>query len=151
MPLRSAKKCYCLGDYSATIALCGIVGEMLAILLWKINDVRLKGEPITERAERGLFGKTFELLGQEKKIKILKTFGHINEIQYANFNLLRESRRPYLHLWNTDLINEQAVALDVFKKSFQLFKEVTGTRLADAGSVAVNPLLLNFLNKQPNG
>lgn len=48
-PLRSAKKYYCLGDYAATIALCGTVTEMLAILVWKINDVRLRGNPITEQ------------------------------------------------------------------------------------------------------
>lgn len=150
-PLRSAKKCYCLGDYSATIALCGIVGEMLAILLWKINDVRLKGVPITEQIECGLFGMAFERLGQEKKVRILKTFGHINDNQKNSFDYIRNSRRPYLHLWTMDSKNERAVALDVFKKSFQLFKEVTGIGLADAGSVTVNPLLLNFLNKQPNG
>jgi len=60
-PLRSAKKCYCLGDYAATIALCGVVGEMLAILLWKINDVRLKGNPITEPDEIGIGNETLNL------------------------------------------------------------------------------------------
>lgn len=35
-------------------------------------------------------------------------------------------------------------ALDVFKKSFQLFKEITGIGLADAGTVKVNPLLMKL-------
>lgn len=147
-PLRSAKKCYCLGDYAATIALCGTVGEMLAILLWKINDVRLKGNPITEQDENGIFGSSFENLGQDKRLKILKTFGHITEIQRNNFDIIRKSRKPYLHLWTTDLKNEQTDSLDVFKKSFQLFKEVIGIGLADAGTVKVNPLLMKLFENQ---
>ena len=138
------KKCYCLGDFAATIALCGTVGEMLAILLWKINDVRLKGKPITEQDEIGIFGSTFENLNQDKRLKILKTFGHITEPQFASFEVIRKSRKPYLHLWTTNLKNEQSDALDVFKKSFQLFKEVTGIGLADAGTVKVNPLLMKL-------
>lgn len=73
-PLKSAKKNYCLGEYPATIALCGVVGEMLAILLWKINDVKLNGVPITEKEEIGLFGRSFEKLGQEQRLRILTTF-----------------------------------------------------------------------------
>ncbi len=143
-PLKAAKKNYCLGDYPSTIASCGIVGEMLAILLWKINDVRLKGQPITEEDEKGLFGSTFEKLGQDRRLKILKTFGHINEVQHENFMAIKSSRRPYLHLWSVDLKNERKDALDTFKKAFQLFKEVTGIGLAGAGKVKVNPLLIKL-------
>lgn len=150
-PLRSAKKCYCLGDYAATIALCGTVGEMLAILLWKINDVRLKGNPITEQDEIGIFGSSFENLNQDKRLKILKTFGHITEAQLTNFDVIRKSRKPYLHLWTTDLKNEQADSLDAFKKSFQLFKEITGIGLADAGTVKVNPLLMKLFENLETG
>lgn len=148
-PLRNAKKGYCLGDYVSTIALCGVVGEMMAILLWKINDARLKGGPITERQEVGIFGSSFENLGQYKRLRILETFGHIPEVQFDNFDAIRKSRKPYLHLWTADLKNEQSVALEVYKKAFQLFNEVTGIGLADARSVTINPLLLRFLDNQP--
>ncbi len=145
-PLRSAKRSYSLGDYVATIALCGIVGEMLAILLWKINDVRLKGSQITEKEEKSLFGRTFEMLGQEKKIEILKTFGHIDDMHYQLFKDVKDSRRPYLHLWTADFTKEKEDAMDVFQKTFQLFKDVTGIGLADAGTVRVNPLLMKLFN-----
>lgn len=143
-PLRSAKKCYCLGDYAATIALCGTVGEMLAILLWKINDVGLKGQPITEQDEKGLLGSSFEKLGQDRRLKVLKTFGFITEIQNNRFTDVKNSRKPYLHLWTADLKDEQVVALDVLKKSFQLFNEVMQIDLTDAGTLTVNPLLLKL-------
>ena len=147
-PLKSAKKSYCLGDYPATIASCGIVGEMLAILLWKINDVKLKDNSITKEDEKGLFGSSFEKLGQAKRLKILKTFRHIDDEQYSNFITVKDSRRPYLHLWTADLKNEREIALNVFKKSFQLFKDITDVGLVDAGTIKVNPLLLKlFENK----
>ncbi len=147
-PLKLAKKSYCLGDYSSTIALCGVVGEMLAILLWKINDVRLKGNLITEEEERGLFGRTFERLYQNERLRILKTFGHISDDQYKIFIAVQESRRPYMHLWSTDLKNEKEDALETLKKSFQLFKEITGIGLADAGTVKINPLMLKLFKEQ---
>lgn len=143
-PLRSAKKCYCLGDYAATIALCGTVGEMLAILLWKINEVKFKGNYVTEEDEKGIFGSSFEKLGQERRLRILMTFGHITPEQLTKFDIIRNSRKPYLHLWTTDLKNEQAVASNVFMRSFQLFMEVTGIGLADAGTVKINPLLMKL-------
>ena len=147
-PLRSAKKCYCLGDYAATIALCGTVGEMLAILLWKINDITFKGKPITEQDEKGIFGGSFENLGQDKRLRVLKTFGHINETQYKSFDDVRKKRKPYLHLWTADLRNEQDDALDVLKKSFQLFNEVAGIDLADARTLKkVDHRLMKFLEE----
>ncbi|PIT87070.1 MAG: hypothetical protein COU31_04840 [Candidatus Magasanikbacteria bacterium CG10_big_fil_rev_8_21_14_0_10_40_10] len=148
-PLKSAKKNYCLGEYSATIALCGVVGEMLAILLWKMNDVRLKGSAITEDQEKGLFGRTFEKLGQEKRLEILKTFGHTNNEQHQVFKNIKDSRNHYLHLWILDSTNEKSIALETLKKSFILFKEITGIGLADAGSVKVNPLLLKLFKNIP--
>lgn len=146
-PLRSAKKSYCLGDYSAVIALCGVVGEMLAILLWKINNVRLKNKPITERDEEGLFKYSFEKLGQERRLSILKTFGQISEEQYSDFMDIKNSRKPYLHLWSANLSKEKNDALKVFKKAFKLFGAITGIGLAGAGTVKVNPLLMKLFEK----
>ena len=41
-PLRHAKGSYALGNYLGCIALCGMVGEMVAILLWDISKVSLQ-------------------------------------------------------------------------------------------------------------
>lgn len=49
--------------------------------------------------------------------------------------------------WTVDFKNEQKDALDIFKRSFQLFKEITGIGLADAGRVKVSPLLLKLFEK----
>lgn len=143
-PLISVKKNYCFGDYTAAIASCGIVGEMLAILIWKINEVRLKGNIITEDEEKGLFDRPFEKLNQDRRLRILRTFGFINEDQYKNFVYIKDARRPYLHLWTAVIRNEKKDALNTLKKSLQVFKEITGIGLATAGTVKINPLLLKL-------
>ena len=39
-PLRNAKASYMVGNYLGTIALCGMVSEMVAILLFDISDFK---------------------------------------------------------------------------------------------------------------
>ena len=95
---------------------------MLAICFWKNNNTKLNNKSITEQDEIGIFGSSFEKLNQDKRLKILETFGYITETQYESFNIIREKRRLYLHLWTPDLKREQIDALDVLKKSFQLLK-----------------------------
>ncbi len=147
-PLRLAKINYCLGNYLAVIACCGVVGEMLAILMWKINNVKLKGQTISKKQEEQLFNMTFENLGQERKLEILTAFGLITDIQKEWFNKIKTSRKKYLHAWSNNSQDEKKEALYIFKITFSLFKEVTGIGLADAGRVKINPLLLTFLNKE---
>ena len=143
-PLRSAKKNYCLGEYSATIALCGTVAEMLALLVWEINDIRLKGEQIGRKEEEGIFGKTFDDLVHARRLKILETFGFITGDQFKKFENIRKKRNSYLHSWSVDLSNEKQEALDLFKNIFQLFMEITEIGLADAGTVKINPKILKL-------
>ncbi len=150
-PLRSAKKNYCLGDYLATIASCGIVGEMLAILVWKSKKVSLKGNLLTEEDEKCLFGSSFEKLGQKRRLEVLKTFYHINDSQYKNFLLLKNNRRPYLHLWTADLGDEKEKGKECIEKAFLLFKEIINLRLENARSLSMNSSILGLLKKDKTG
>jgi len=144
-PLHSGKKNYCLGDYAATIALCGTAAEMLAILIWKINEVRVAGSQINANGEKNLFGREFEKLDQYRRLEILEVLGFITTNQLSDFNKLRSLRKPYLHLWDADLSNEKQDSFNALKTIFQLFKDITGVGLADAGTVKVNPKMLKFL------
>src|SRR3972149_4477545 len=40
-PLRHAKASYMVGNYLAVIALCGMVADMVAILLWELSEAQL--------------------------------------------------------------------------------------------------------------
>jgi len=148
-PLSFAKKSYCLGDYLSTIALCGLVGEMLAILIWKYNEIKMRKELITEDDEKKLFDRSFEKLGQRRKLNILKTFKQISEQQYGYFKEISGTRNHYLHLWAINLKNEKKDALGILKNSFQLLNEIIGINLVTPGAVSIkNPLLLKFLKKE---
>ena len=70
-PLRHAKASYMVGNYLSVIALCGMVAEMVAILLWEIADQQLNGQLMTNQDEKALFGSEFEKLGQERRVSIL--------------------------------------------------------------------------------
>lgn len=143
-PLISAKRNYCFGDYPATIASCGIMSEMMAILVWQMHNMTLKGEPITEDQEKGLLGSTFEKLGQERRLQVLKTIGAITDEQIDKFNQIRGIRRTYLHFWEKNVPNERGAALQCLKMAFLLFKEITGVALNDASTVKANPLLVKW-------
>ena len=148
-PLKSAKRNYCLGDYLACIAACGVVGEMLSILIWKINGIRVNNKLMTSGDEKNLWGREFEKLGQEKRLLILKTFNLISETQFDDLNFLREIRRPYLHLWSTELKNERDDALKAVKKVFHIFKDVTGIGIGSRGHLSINPLLMKLFEEKP--
>ena len=55
-PLRNAKASYMVGNYLGTIALCGMVAEMVAILLFEIAEIKLDDKPMDEEAQRRIFG-----------------------------------------------------------------------------------------------
>ena len=98
-PLRHAKGSYALGNSLGCIAMCGMVGEMVAILLWDISKVPLQGKPREEPAQKALFGSSFERLGQERRVQVLRIFGLIDEQTKTAFDRLREIRRRYLHFF----------------------------------------------------
>src|SRR5882672_4629215 len=96
-PLRSAKANYALGNYLACIAMCGLVGEMVAVLIWDVSSVKLQGKTLEEDGEKLVLGSTFERLGQERRISVLVAAGLIDESAKPAFDTLREIRRRHLH------------------------------------------------------
>lgn len=148
-PLTCAKREYCLGEYISTIALCGIVGEMIALMIWKMNDVKLNTKQIDDKSEINIFGKSFEELDQYRRINILFEFKFITEKQRKLLDELRIIRTPHLHRWKKGEIDLKANALKAYSISFSLFKEIANISYT-ADKVTMNPLLLNFINNEKN-
>lgn len=148
-PLVSAKRTYCLGEYLATIALCGLSAEALAILIWRINDVMLKGVKLSCKQEYALFGndKGFDYLDQKRKLEVLKVFSFITKNQYDDFCFIRQVRNSNLHLLDDKMIAKDD-ALKVLKKTLGLFKEVIKLEFIDGGKITINPLLLKLIKKE---
>lgn len=114
-PLRHAKASYVLGNYLGTITLCGLVCEMLAILLYEMSPVSLGqgGQPLSQADQKKLFGDTFEGLRQERRVRILGLLGIIDDDLKSKFGMVRKSRNDYLHKLSqehADLAKDAATA-----------------------------------------
>jgi hypothetical protein len=148
-PLKSAKVNYSLGDYLSVIASCGIVGEMLTILIWRINDIKINNKLLCEDDEKNLFGYPFERLSQDRKLNVLRTFNQITQKQVNDFHEIRKSRNRYLHSWEKEIVGEKDDAFEAIKRAFRLFREVTGIGISDTpGKITVNPLLVKLFKQE---
>ena len=88
-PLCQAKMNYILGNYVSSIALCGIVAEMIAILIYvlkKPSRTKLKG---------------FERKRQHERIDILRRTKLIDQQSENDFNTIKGRRNSLLHCWKT--------------------------------------------------
>ncbi len=147
-PLKSAKRQYCFGEFLATIALSGLVGESLAMLRYRMRKPELHGKPISIEQERQLFGRDFDSLDQSRRVEILRSFELISDVQKQLFSDLRGIRNKYLHLWEVDSSQIHVEARKSFLNAMRLFKEISGLSIGPDGTFIMNPDLLNYLKDQ---
>ncbi len=146
-PLRYAKSCYLVGNYLGTISLCGMVAEMVALLLYEIANIRVNEQSITADIEKRLFGAEFEKLGQERRVSVLNAYGLIGDNEKSAFELIREKRRKYLHFLSHGHETASDDAVRVYVAAVQLVYYAIQPTLVDAGTMSFNPSLMNYLKK----
>jgi hypothetical protein len=146
-PLRNAKAGYMCGNYLGVIALCGMVGEMVAIFIFEINSFKLNKRIISDEDQKALFGSKFEKLGQERRVKILHTFGVITDEMEDSFSVLRNIRRRYLHLWSQDHEKLPSDAIRCFEAAVLLVVSTIGQDLKD-GKLILNKGIFEYLEKR---
>jgi hypothetical protein len=146
-PLRHAKGSYALANYLGCIALCGMVGEMVAILLWDISKVALQGHPMSEAEQRAVFGSTFEKLGQERRTDVLHTLKLIDDCILQAFDSLRGIRRKYLHFLSQTHAQLPPDARQAYEDALKLVNFILGQTVVD-GAVALRPELMNYLTEK---
>jgi hypothetical protein len=114
MPLRNAKVGFVLENYFAVIALCGLVAEMVAILLFEMAHHDMPPEE-----QRQIFGQSFQRLGQERRIDVLKAKGLIDPQQVDWFGIIKRVRNNHLHFLDAQLPTRQD-CLDVYRAAYGL-------------------------------
>ena len=134
-PLRQAKMNYILGNYLASIALCGIVAEKVAILIHN-KDAR-------DETERERFNE----LRQTDRIKSLKKAGLINEKSSHDFHNIRKTRTSFLHYWNTLQERSAQRAVQVYAATTRLVSAAIGVSLVN-GKVILDHKLMEYLENQ---
>jgi hypothetical protein len=145
-PLRHAKSSYTLGNFLGAISLCGMVAEMVAMLLFDIAEVRLNNRPMDERDQEALFGRSFEKLDQHRRVAVLRAYGAIDDETKKAFDLIRATRRKYLHLWSQDHGRLAQDAVTVFKAAVRLVVRVIGQDIQD-GKIVLNAALTKYLER----
>lgn len=108
-PLRQAKACYVVENYLGTIALCGMIVEMVAILMFELSRPTHNGKPLDEEAQRRIFGAAFEDLGQQRRVDVLRAYGLIDEVQEDAFRQAAGIRRSHLHHFS---VGSESLAVD---------------------------------------
>lgn len=145
-PLRVAKGSYATGNYLATIALCGTVMEMITILSFQLNAVRGRPEYWTEERQLRLFGRTFERLGQEQRVKVLRGLDIIDDELVEIFDLVREKRRKHLHFYES-LPDAPDDARQCYLATVEAMVEMLGPKTV-GDHATFNPKLLDYLEEQ---
>jgi hypothetical protein len=145
-PLRNAKAAYVLGNYLATIALCGMVAEMAAIILYEVREFTINAKPLDDEKQRGVFGSTVEKMGQERKIQLLSALGTLSQKERDDLWLVKEIRRKYLHLYSHTHENAQADARAAFIATASVIASMLGLGVA-AGKITLDERFVQYLRK----
>lgn len=143
-PLHHAKASYMVGNYLGTISLCGMVAEMCAILLFDISNIQINEEPLYEKGQIGLFGSTFEKLGQERRINVLFSYGLIDDDLKSHFYTVKQTRRKYLHFYSHEHSKVETDSVDIFLSASTIVVNIIGQNVKD-GKIILNPLMLKYL------
>ena len=146
-PLKHAKASYMMGNYLGTIALCGMVSEMVAILIHDISNFKLNNKPMTEKDQINVFGRKFEKLGQDRRVQILHAYDLIDVDLEKAFELIRVTRNKYLHLWSQDHDDLPADAIASYESAVLIVVLAIGQDIHD-GKIVLKPSLVNYLDQK---
>ena len=145
-PLRQAKGSFMVGNYIGTIAISGMVAEMVALLLFEIAELTHDGGPLYEALQVKLFGRTFERLNQERRIDVLLGYGIITVEIAQHFTVVRGIRNAHLHVLEYDENEVTADARRIYRSTLALVLRVLGSD--DPGRpVKMRPELIRFLER----
>jgi len=130
-PLRHAKSSFMLGNPLGTISLCGTSAEMFAIMMFEMSDFTIGDQPMTTTQQSRIFGRTFEKLGQDRRVEVLRAYGLVDERTQGCFSTIREIRNRYLHLWSVSHDKISTDAVRCFNAATDIAKFVIGQEVRD--------------------
>jgi hypothetical protein len=135
-PLVNAKAAFVAGNPLGTIALCGFVAEMMALMLHEMarNDGLMID--VTENE--------FESYGQQKRVKTLRDQEIISQEATSAFDVIRENRRAYLHFISKAHSFVFDDALESYTKSMWLLVDLVGQEFKD-GALILKPSFARYL------
>ncbi len=146
-PLCHAKASYMFGNCLGTISLCGMVAEMVAMLLFDISAFKINNNLMNPSDQKAVFGSCFEKLGQQRRVDILDAYMIIDAETKTKFDLIRERRKRYLHLWSQDHETLANDAVAVYQAAVSIVVGAIGQDIRD-GKICLNPRLVKYLERR---
>jgi len=155
MPYKSAKKCYCLAEYLATIQLCGQTAEMITNLINLIYPVSINSTHLSLKQQKLLFSKSFSDLDQDRRTNILLCFKLINDDQNSKLVEIRKTRNKYYHLWGHNKASMEEDAFRLFSNTTFILKDFVEVKMNNTvpQTFSINPALQKYLSqheRKPN-
>ncbi len=147
-PLRNAKASFVVGNYLGTIALCGTVAEMVAILVYELHDPQMRAVSMSHGDQKALFGRRFERLDQRRRIQVLGVFGMMNDEDRERLNLVRDVRNKYLHFWSEGHDSLRADAIKVYLATVSLVASAIGYGIDASGRIRLRPGMIRYLERR---
>lgn len=151
-PLESAKRFTCAGEYLASIALSGLVGEMLTVFIWDMESEERRNVQGHVIQDQKLFKNNFDRLQQSLRINVIETFGYIDATQAGKFRELAKNRNRILHSWTDLYLREEIekVAIKCYSLAASVMKEIFKLELKDAGSLKMDQKVMKYVkSKEP--
>ncbi|MEE9537508.1 MAG: hypothetical protein V3V51_08685, partial [Desulfobacterales bacterium] len=102
----------------------------------------------TAGVQNKIFSKTFEKLGQYRRIKVLEGFECIGEELKQQFETIRLKRNKYLHFWSGEQENVEEDARTAFGAAVHLVAKTIGQEIVDGNMLKLNPTFEKYLDKQ---
>jgi hypothetical protein len=146
-PIQHAIKSYILGGYLGSIAMCGMVAEMSAILIYGMADKNIRDRKFTAEDERNIYGREYEKLGQERRVDILRALGFIDQPTFDSFEAIRNSRNRYLHYLSQDHSGIENDAKEALVAATRILHFIIRPTIAPGG-LSLNPALVKYLVEQ---
>ena len=146
-PLRHAKASYVIGNYLSVVPLCGMVAEMVALLLWRSEAALRTGRALTAAEEKSRFRRNFERLSQARRVQILERHAIIGSDVVADFDMIRQTRNNYLHRWSHDHSSVSRDAVKCFQAAISLVIGAVGQEFDD-GRAVLRPALVKYLERE---
>lgn len=125
-PLLQAKCAFVLGHDLSCIAMCGMVGEMLAVLKhdsWSTITMPSAKDP---EKQKKILGHPFDKLGQARRIDVLHGLGLINDGTAADLKNLASLRNRYLHSFQHPYDQLRTDAKRAFQIAVKGAREIVG-------------------------
>jgi hypothetical protein len=146
-PLAQAKGSYMVSNFLGTIALCGMVCEMLTLLLFEVLPIHLGGQPMNETDQERMFGASLERLRQDRRVKILLVFRLIDDKIKGDFDCVRILRNKYLHVYSVASADPAKDACQAYSKTVSLVVNTLGYSIQN-GKVHFRPEFMQYLEKK---